>query len=248
MAAAQRPPHPSTDPAATGRVALLFANRWLEAPVIDSLRGAGLAPLRHADAAALVAALHQTRIDLALVEDSGNHFLHSMTTLRFRGTATVPIVAVGRGTPQEIVRAVQQGASDYAVLGETMPLLVHRVQARLAIDRQAHAPSMVRAGACWLEAASRSLRHPAGELALTPIEFSIAWALFQHAGQVVNLQALTQQVWGREAEVSKRTVEQHVSRLRAKLVTAAAAAGERISLQAIHNVGYRLLVTSERTV
>lgn len=235
-------------PTATPTVALLFANRWLEAPVIESLKSAGLAAVRHGDATGLIVAMHHAEVDLALIEDSGNHFPHSMTTLRFRGSATVPVIAVGRGEPQEISRALQQGASDYAMLAETLPLLVHRVQARLMLDAQARAPTTMQAGGCCLEAASRTLQFAGGELPLTPREFALAWVLFEHAGHVVHLQALSQQVWGREANVSKRTVEQVVSRLRGKLETAAAPGGpgarERVSLQAIHNVGYRLLVVS----
>jgi DNA-binding winged helix-turn-helix (wHTH) protein len=45
-------------------------------------------------------------------------------------------------------------------------------------------------------------------------------------------------VWGRSSDVCKRTLEQHIYKLRRKLATGRRGAGFRI--QAVYSVGYRL--------
>ncbi len=224
------------------RVAMLFTNRWAEAAVAEALQNAGMVVDKYSGALALVAALHSPKADIAVVEDHGVHLTSCLAALRFRGAATVPIVAVGQGSTQEIARALRHGAADYAVLGEAMESLVNRVRARMEVCRHRDQPSSLRVGVCELDEPSRTLRHPGGEFQLTWREFALAWVLFEHVGQVVNLHTLSQQVWGRDVSVAKRTIEQHISRLRRKLIAACTDTREAVQVHAIHNVGYRLVL------
>lgn len=229
----------------TANVATLFTSRFVETAVSVALQRAGMEVQRYANLLSLVAALHAPKADIALIQDQGVHFVSCLNAMRFRGASAVPIVAVGQGSAEEIASSLRQGASDYAVLGDTMESLVNRVRARLEVARNSEAAPSLRVSSCLLDEASHSLRYGDGQLQLTPREFGLAWVLFEHAGHVVNLQTLSQQVWGRDASVAKRTIEQHVSRLRAKLVTACAGVDDPLKLQAVHNVGYRI-VASQR--
>jgi DNA-binding response OmpR family regulator len=224
----------------TATVAMLFTTRWLDETASASLRSEGLNVQRFANVLALVEALHLGTADVAVVEDAGEQLHSCLLALRFRGHSTAPVIALGNGSPGEIAAALRSGASDYAVVGEAMQTLVARVVARLRLVRERGQPQSLQLGACELHTASRSLSGPNGETPLTWREFSIAWLLFQHAGQVVNLRTLSTQVWGRDVSVAKRTIEQHMSRLRRKLQAAGCAAGDHLRLQAVHNVGYRL--------
>jgi DNA-binding response OmpR family regulator len=55
------------------------------------------------------------------------------------------------------------------------------------------------------------------DVVLTQKEFAIALFLFRHTGRLVSRGHLFEAVWGRDAELSSRTVDTHVSRVRNKL-------------------------------
>lgn len=224
--------------------AVLCRSRWLEDGIGASMEAAGIEVQRHRNALSLVNALQAGKADIAVVEDEGDHFESCTAMLRFRGTSPVPLVAIGSGSSHAIACALRNGACDYMVVGEAMHTSVARLLARVALHRETAAPSSLKLGLCELDSASRVLSWPQGEAVLTWREFNIAWLLFQHAGQVVHLRTFSTQVWGRDVSVAKRTIEQHVSRLRQKLLVACLATNERLLLQAVHNLGYRLTFES----
>lgn len=224
------------------RVAVLFTNRWAEAAVADSLEKAGMTVQKYPHPLALVAALHLEAMDIAVIEDHETHLAGCMAALRFRGTTTVPIVAVGRGTAAQIATALMHGVSDYAVLGEAMDTLVNRVRARVEVCQHREEPDSIEFGMCVLDAQTRTLKSPVIDQQLTWRECSLAWLLFEHAGQVVSLHTISIRVWGRDVSVTKRTIEQHMSRLRRKLAIASGGGVQRLQVHAVNNVGYRLVL------
>lgn len=222
------------------RVATVFAHAQQEAAMAQALEQAGLSVLRCADALALSSAIRQHGVDMALVEDDGPQLAACLTMLRMQGFGKLPVVAVGRGSAGQFIDALRRGACDYAVDGEAMESTVNRVCARLALSRQPESYECLEVGGCVLDEPSRTLRGASGELPLTAREFGLAWVLFQHAGRVVGNDVLAQQVWGRDASVAKRTIEQHVWRLRRKLLEVTRGSVASLGVQAVHNVGYRL--------
>lgn len=225
----------------SGRVAVLMGrDRWNENQVVIALQGAGLEVERLTSGLALVAQMERRRTDAVVVEDRGDELASCLAALRFRGLAGIPVIAVGRGSMEQVIGALGHGASDYLCLADPPEPLVYRVLARIMLSRRRAEQVTLRLGDLVLDSSSRALRSPGAEQRLTTREFELAWALFEHAGEVVNLQSLAQRVWGRDASLAKRTIEQHISRVRQKLARAAASAGAFVQLQAIHNIGYRL--------
>ncbi|HEX6703361.1 MAG TPA: response regulator transcription factor [Albitalea sp.] len=226
------------------RVATFFASQWLDNAVALALETAGMTADRHRNAMSLVSALHAAKADVAIVEDEGEQLASCLSALRFRGMSQVPVLAVGKGSSRHIADALRYGAADYAVIGEAMESLVNRVRARAELAQHSQRPASLEFGGCRLHAESRCLSSDSREMPLTSREFGIAWLLFENGGQVVNLNTLSSQVWGRDVGVAKRTIEQHISRLRAKL--AVAHDGARLHVHAVNNVGYRLAMGSGR--
>jgi len=229
------------------RVATFLHSHWLDNAVTGALEDAGMAVDKHRSATSLVTALHSTRPDIAIVEDSGEQLAACLCPLRFRGIAPVPVLAIGEGSSERIAEALRYGATDYAMLGDAMDGVVNRVRARVQFASECRQPASFEFGGCRLDAELHCLRSGAQMVQLTSREFAIAWLLFEHAGQVVNINTLSSQVWGCEAGVAKRTIEQHMSRLRAKLRTAHRD-GSFLQVQAVNNVGYRLARSSCDTV
>jgi two-component system phosphate regulon response regulator PhoB len=71
------------------------------------------------------------------------------------------------------------------------------------------------------------------ELELTALEFKLLVTLFDRKNRVQSRAALLSDVWGIDADITTRTVDTHVKRLREKL----GAAGDYI--ETVRGVGYR---------
>ena len=71
------------------------------------------------------------------------------------------------------------------------------------------------------------------EIALTALEFRLLHAFVTRKGRVQSRDALLSDVWGIDADVTTRTVDTHVKRLREKLGAAAA------YIETLRGVGYR---------
>jgi two-component system, OmpR family, phosphate regulon response regulator PhoB len=86
----------------------------------------------------------------------------------------------------------------------------------LRIDRGAHR--------CWVEEQ---------EILLTALEFRLLATLATRRGRVQSRETLLSDVWGIEADVTTRTVDTHVKRLREKLGDAGS------YIETLRGVGYR---------
>jgi two-component system phosphate regulon response regulator PhoB len=86
----------------------------------------------------------------------------------------------------------------------------------LKIDRDAHR--------AWVDES---------EIGLTALEFRLLHAFMSRKGRVQTRDALLSDVWGIEAEVTTRTVDTHVKRLREKLGDAG------MYIETLRGVGYR---------
>ena len=76
---------------------------------------------------------------------------------------------------------------------------------------------------------------------LTALEFRLLTTLLARRGRVQTRETLLSDVWGLQADVTTRTVDTHVQRLRKKL----GAAGQYI--ETLRGVGYRFLVPERET-
>jgi two-component system phosphate regulon response regulator PhoB len=72
------------------------------------------------------------------------------------------------------------------------------------------------------------------EIRLTALEFRLLITFLARRGRVQTREVLLSDVWGIEAEVTTRTVDTHVKRLREKLGAAGA------YIETLRGVGYRL--------
>lgn len=155
-----------------------------------------------------------------------------------KNTQVVMLTAKG----EEIDRVVgfELGADDYVVKPFSVRELLLRVQAilrrsqgeqeaaagfqfgKLRVDREAHR--------VWAEDQ---------ELELTALEFKLLVTLYDRRNRVQTRSALLSDVWGIDADITTRTVDTHVKRLREKLGDA----GNYI--ETVRGVGYRFTDTPE---
>ncbi len=145
-----------------------------------------------------------------------------LETVRAEGCRAPVLVLTARGEEMDRVRAFRLDADQYL----TKPLggleLIERVGMLLRRGPAAPAPAstappLERFGDVVVDRAARRVLKAGVEVALRPLEYDLLVALLAHEGQVLSRQRLLEHVWGYDASVQTRTVDWHVSELRAKL-------------------------------
>ncbi len=227
------------------KIASLFLNPGVEDYALAACQERQVEVSRHHDVGAALAAVRWQQLQALVIEDAGPELAHWLAALQMRGGAGAPVVVFGAGGAERIAAALQRGADDYATHAEGPAALVQRLQARVQMRREREQARQLQAGPCSLDAGSRCLKNQGREVSLTAREFALAWTLFANLGRVVSYHTLSSEIWGRPSDISKRTIEQHVYRLRRKIAGAIGAARGRPSIQAVYGVGYRLLPGEE---
>jgi two-component system, OmpR family, alkaline phosphatase synthesis response regulator PhoP len=139
-------------------------------------------------------------------------------TLRDDGIKTPILVLTARGEEADKVRGLRLGADDYVTKPFGAMELLARVDALLRRSRLS-TPARVldRFGEVEVNRAARTVKRRGAPVALTPKELDLLIALMDRAGAVVPRGELLSAVWGYQQDINTRTVDLHVSELRAKL-------------------------------
>lgn len=172
-------------------------------------------------------------LDLMLPDIPGTEIckaLKSDPTLR--NTQVVMLTAKG----EEIDRVVgfELGADDYVVKPFSVRELLLRVAAilRRSQGEQEAAPGF-QFGSLRVDREAHRVWAKDTELELTALEFKLLVTLFDRKNRVQTRAALLSDVWGIDADITTRTVDTHVKRLREKLGEAG------IYIETVRGVGYR---------
>jgi DNA-binding response OmpR family regulator len=158
-------------------------------------------------------------------------------TLRGDGIETPILVLTARGEEADKVKGLRLGADDYVTKPFGAMELLARVDALLRRSRlSAPAPVLDRFGEVEVNRMARTVKRRGDSVALTPKEFDLLVALMDRAGAVVPRSDLLNAVWGYHQDVSTRTVDIHVSELRAKLEPNPA---QPVHIITVRKTGYR---------
>jgi len=152
-------------------------------------------------------------------------------------TPRIPILMLSArtGSPDK-VRGLRLGADDYVAKPFDSLELLARVEALL---RRA---TLASREACWtidevrLDVARGEVYRDGRPIRLSAREFQLLVYLIEHRGELLSREQLQRDVWGFSADVSSRTVDVHVARLRRKLERNAAA--PRL-IMTVQGLGYR---------
>jgi len=174
-------------------------------------------------------------LDLMLPDITGTEVCRRLREdPRTRNTFIVMLTARG----EEIDRVVgfEVGADDYVVKPFSMRELMLRIRAVL---RRGHAEEgsggeEVSFGRIRIDEPGHRVWVDDDEVTLTALEFRLLITLLARKGRVQTRDLLLDDVWGIQADVTTRTVDTHVKRLREKL----GRAGDYI--ETVRGVGYRM--------
>ncbi|MDE2492256.1 MAG: response regulator transcription factor [Elusimicrobia bacterium] len=155
---------------------------------------------------------------------------------RLRAETSVPVIFLtGRAAELDRVLGLRLGADDYVA----KPFSLDELSARVAavLRRARPEPSGARRfGALEVDLPRREVRVNGRPRALAPSELRVLSLLIEADGRALDREDLLRGLWGvdRSAELSTRAVDQHVARLRRKLLT------EKERIVTVKSSGYRL--------
>jgi DNA-binding response OmpR family regulator len=210
----------------------------LAVPLLATLRSAGHEAHRLGTVAATRAALDGSApqpdavlLDLGLPDGDG---IGLCRELRLRLPEVVIVVLTARDGESDVVIALDAGADDYLLKPFRLVELLARIRAHLrrvpSQRTEVHSASGV-----TVDPSARRAVANGRELALRPKEYELLEDLVTHAGQAVRREDLMSRVWDEHWDGSTKTLDMHVSWLRAKL----AATGVTDVLTTLRGVGYR---------
>jgi DNA-binding response OmpR family regulator len=137
---------------------------------------------------------------------------------RIRQQSHIPIVMLtARGDETDRVVGLELGADDYLPKPFSPRELLARVRAVLRRAAPEALSERVRVGDLELDVGARLVTVAGREVELTALELDLLLALARRAGRVVPRDALFSAAGRGDTAVSERTVDVHISRLRAKL-------------------------------
>jgi len=168
--------------------------------------------------------------------------MHGNEALRLiRQSSRIPVIMLtAKGGDVDRVVGLELGADDYVAKPYFPPELVARLRAvtrRHTEARPAPANLVLNLGPLQLTSGKREVLWQGAAVDLTSTEFEMLQFLMLSGEVVATKEDLSLKVLGRRRESYDRGVDVHVSNLRKKL---AIATGDRVEIETIRGVGYRL--------
>ena len=144
------------------------------------------------------------------------------------------IMLTAKGEEIDRVIGFELGADDYVTKPFSVRELILRVKVLLKKQRESLvANKLVTFGPIRIDLDAHELKINDKEIVLTALEFKLLQHLVKRKGRVQTREQLLGDVWGYSAEVTTRTVDTHIKRLREKL------GNTSDYIQTIRGVGYR---------
>jgi two-component system, OmpR family, response regulator RegX3 len=225
---------------------LLALGKWLgeagyETSTFD--RGAALLEFLKSPRADGTPGADAALVDWGLPDMSGVDVIQKM---RDQLKLDIPIILItSRNSEQDIVEGLEAGADDYLVKPARHMECIARVEAALRRANSLRAEKAqkdkpVFFGAYHFDVGAREVLFDGKKVLLTEKELQLILLLFNDMGNVVARNIIWSTVWGIVSnQVSSRTIDTHIYRLRTKLELE----GQHgYVLKTLHGKGYRLSI------
>ncbi|MDD4957434.1 MAG: response regulator transcription factor [Candidatus Omnitrophica bacterium] len=153
-----------------------------------------------------------------------------------KATCNVPVVMLtAKGEEVDRIVGLELGADDYIVKPFSPRELVLRVKAILkrASGEGGTEVETLEAGRIKIDVPCHKVTVDGKEAILTPMEFKLLLTLMERAGRVQSRERLLNDVWDISSDVTTRTIDTHIKRLREKLGKSGKA------IETVRGIGYR---------
>jgi DNA-binding response OmpR family regulator len=200
------------------RILLIDDDRGLAAMLGEYLRGFGFEVTAQPDAASGLAALRRGGFD-AVVLDLMLPDADGLAVCRhIRERDDVPILMLtARGDEADRIVGLEIGADDYLPKPMNPRELLARLRAILRRRNGAMRRPLLRFGRLEIDREAREVRIDGAARPLTSHQFDLLVALAESAGRVLSREALMDRVRGESLDAFDRSIDVHVSRIRAAI-------------------------------
>ncbi|MCG5486679.1 MAG: response regulator transcription factor [Sinorhizobium meliloti] len=201
------------------RVLIVDDDTRLSAMLSDYLSGNGYTVDTAATATAGIAELGRRNPDVVILDVMLPDFDGFETCRRIRAVSDVPILMLtAKGEETDRIVGLELGADDYL----PKPFNPRELLARLkAILRRRNGSAVVarslRFGRLEIDPGSRSVRIDDRECTLTSYQFDLLVALAENPGRTLSREQLMDAVKGEELDAFDRSIDVHISRIRAAI-------------------------------
>jgi DNA-binding response OmpR family regulator len=177
-------------------------------------------------------------LDVMLPEISGFDICKAA---RKEGINTPIILLTARGEEIDKVLGLEFGADDYITKPFSLRELLARIKAilRRSPKEESAEPEYIKFGRIKVNFKNYLALEGAGEIKMTHKEFELLHFLFKNAGKTVHRDDIISTVWGIDYEITTRTVDNFILKLRHKIE--ADPNNPKIVLT-VHGVGYKMIL------
>lgn len=168
-------------------------------------------------------------LDLGLPDEDGFSVLKRIRAAQIDSPV---IILTARGSVEDTVTGLQNGADDYMAKPFHFDELLARVRLRLRTEDSAPDISLLSQDDLEMDLLRRRVSVAGKEVELSAREFALAEAFLRNPGQVLSREQLLSRVWGYDFDPGSNVVDVYVRYLRNKL------GGDRF--ETVRGVGYRL--------
>jgi two-component system phosphate regulon response regulator OmpR len=137
---------------------------------------------------------------------------------KLRADSALPILMLtARGDAMDRVVGLEMGADDYLPKPFEPRELLARLRAILRRGRAGIAADVLRFGRLEIDRGARAVRVDGATREMTSHQFALLLALAQSAGRVLSREALMEKLKGETLEAFDRSIDVHISRIRAAI-------------------------------
>ncbi|MBD3271714.1 MAG: response regulator [Elusimicrobia bacterium] len=175
-------------------------------------------------------------LDITLPDGSGYDVCRH---IRKRNEEIPIIFLTAHSQPPEKIMGFKLGADDYVTKPFNITELIARIKARFRlIERETI--STLSVGSLTISQKTREATVSEKRLELTPKEFDVLWLLMSQKTHVVTREIFLEQVWGTDAVVTTKTIDNTIGTLRKKLEDMNDPNCPKIETK--HRIGYQLII------